>query len=105
MPARLPRLELQEVEDLLLAVEHQVVEAQQDALALGEARGLPLNLHGTGRADGIARVLRRAARNIAQGRAGEGLFDLHSLAVAEGVDARGEGGELLGADTTGRKGR
>ncbi len=97
--ARLARLELDQVEDLVLAREHQVVEAQQDALALREAGLRPGGLRRASAWERGGHVLGRAARDAAERGAGERLLDLERLARAPRCcTRRGERLEVRGGD-------
>src|SRR3954447_1167524 len=95
--ASLAGLKLDDVEDVLAVVEHQVVEAQQDALALLEAGRSPSPLRVAGAPDSSSDVIGGATRHRRERLAGGGVLDLDRLAVAV-ADAHepGEAGDLRG---------
>ena len=90
MTPRLAAFELDDVEDLLLAVEQQVVKAQEesDALAHGPLRPLPLG--GPGKSGGGANIFRRADGDGSKQLAGKGHEDGERAAHAERGHTRGE---------------
>ena len=100
--ARLAGLDLDEVEDLVLAGEHEVVEAAQHGAALGERRARPGGLHVAGAGERRLDVLGRALRDAAEQPAVERLLDLHVLARTLGAHPRRERLELGGGDAAGR---
>src|SRR3954469_13710573 len=101
VPPGLARLELEEVEDLVLALEHQVVEAMEDRLALGVRGPLPAFVDLAGAPDRRDDVVGGALRDGAEQLAREGLVDLDALALAAGMDAPRERLDLGGADARG----
>jgi hypothetical protein len=68
--ARLPVLELDEVQHLVLAVEHEVVQPHEDRRALGDRHGRPPGLHRAGPARRLRHVLGGAVRHLPQDAAG-----------------------------------
>src|SRR3954452_12970330 len=102
MLARLAGLDLDEVEDLLLAGQDEVVEAQEHGTALLERRARPGLLGVACAAYRRLDVLGRAPGHGAQQVAGERLLNLHPPAVALGTDPGGELLERGGGDAIGR---
>src|SRR4051794_15002510 len=87
----LARLELDHVEDLIAVVQHQVVEAQQDLSALGEARASPRALRVMAAPNRGNDVVGRAARHGRERLAGGRILDFDSLALARaGADEFGK---------------
>src|SRR5438477_4721604 len=76
VPARLSRFELDHVQDLVLAVEDQVVEPEQDPLARPGIRAPPTLLSLTRAGGRILDVLGATLRNRSQGFAGGRVCDL-----------------------------
>jgi len=82
--ARLAALQLKHVEQLILATQHQVVEAQQDLPPAGVVALTPGLLRGPRPLDGQVQVLGPAARDRPQHVAGGRVLDLHLLPIGVG---------------------
>jgi hypothetical protein len=91
--AGLAALQLDEVEDLLLAVEHQVVQAHEDGGPVRDGRLRPGALCSPGALEGQSHVLGRAAGHRSDGLAGEGGFDDEWLPLPGGDGPLGQGVE------------
>ncbi len=99
VPSGLPRLELDDVEQLVLAGEDEIVEAQQDLPPGGEARLAPLLLGGARTGDGERDIGRCTAGCRGQGGAGGRADHVHGLPIAAaGSDAGGQGAQMGGVD-------
>ena len=88
--ARLAALELDEIEDLVLALEDQVVEAQEDLRPLGERAHRPILLREAQARLGEDDILRRRAREGADQGLVEGRADLDGVSPARSDDQAGE---------------
>ena len=93
--ARLAGLELDEVEDLLLAVEEEVMEAQENLRPLGERPHRPILLGESQPRLGEDDVLRRRAWQRADQGVVEGGADRDGVARARGDDQADEGRQAI----------
>src|SRR4051812_43830452 len=92
----LARLELDDVQDLLAPVEHEIVEAQQDARALGIRRRAPRTLRLAPPLDRGGDVAGGAARHRRERLPRRGILDLDRLALTVAhADQTGQAGDAL----------
>ena len=101
MPPGLAGLELDQVQELLLAGQDQVVVAQQNGSSLRKARRRPSLLGGPGVLNGQRHIGLGAARHDPEQPAREGLLDLQVLALALDSHPPGQVGHPLGRDPAG----
>ena len=87
---RLAVLQLNEVEHLVLASQHEVVETQQHRGALRDRAGRPLRLHVAGAAGRRLHVGACAVRHVSQRFAGHRVHDIALPAGVGGVDVTGQ---------------
>ena len=86
-----------QVDDLVLAVEHQVVEPQQRLGPLVERRPRPGDLRASGAAEGLGDVVVARLRHVGERLAGQRRGHHHRLPRRRG-DALGQSGGVLGLE-------
>ena len=105
MPARLAVLELDEVENFVLALQHQIVEAQENGRAFLDRPRRPRGLHRAGALRGGNHIGTSATRDIPERTAGHRVQDFEARIRVDGLDPAGQFFQKSAVYTARRTGR